>query len=123
MTKTQSQNSVKKTVLLQHRRITAHVRAHAGDLLYLHIHRVRRHRVYGRQEGIRPVKKLSDAWDAGMVIRLERGAVLHMAQLVPLPLNVSCFSKTQIGFIFLVPAYPGSSGQRAVKRVCVYYII
>jgi len=38
---------------------------------------------------------------------------------MPLPLTVSCFSKIQIGFSFLVPAYPGSPGQRAVKRVCV----
>ena len=40
-----------------------------------------------------------------------------MAQLMPLPLTVSCFSKIQIGFTFLVPADPGSPGQRAVKRV------
>jgi len=44
---------------------------------------------------------------------------LHVAQPMPLPLTVSCFSKIQIGFTFLVPAYPGSPGQRAVKRVCV----
>ena len=54
-----------------------------------------------------------------MVICLQRGADLHMAQLMPLPLTVSCFSKIQIGFTFLVPAHPGSLGQRAVKRVCV----
>ena len=54
-----------------------------------------------------------------MVICLERGADLHMAQLMPLPLTGSCFSKIQIGFTFLVPAHPGSPGQRAVKRVCV----
>jgi len=54
-----------------------------------------------------------------MVICLERGADLHMAQLMPLPLTVTCFSKIQIGFTFLVPAHPGSPGQRAVKRVCV----
>ena len=42
-----------------------------------------------------------------------------MAQLRPLPLIVSCFSKIQIGFSFLVLAHPGSPGQRAVKRVCV----
>ena len=55
-----------------------------------------------------------------MVLCLERGADLHMAQLIPLPLTVSCFSKIQIGFTFLVPAHPGSPGQRAVKRgVCV----
>ena len=54
-----------------------------------------------------------------MVICLERGADLHVAQLMPLPLTVSCFSKIQIGFTFLVPAHPGSPGKRAVKRVCV----
>jgi len=53
-----------------------------------------------------------------MVICLERGAVLHMAQVMPLPLTVSCFSKIQIGFTLLVPAHPVSRGQRAVKRVC-----
>ena len=42
-----------------------------------------------------------------------------MAQRISLPLTVSCFSKIQVGFTFLVPAYPGSPGQRAVKRVCV----
>ena len=56
---------------------------------------------------------------AGVVICLERGADLHMAQLMPLPLTVSCFSKIQIGFTSLVPAHPGSPGQGAVKRVCV----
>ena len=62
-----------------------------------------------------------------MVICLERGADLHMAQLMPLPLTVSCFSKIQIGFIFLVPAHPGSPGQRPLNGcvcvcngVCVY---
>ena len=54
-----------------------------------------------------------------MAICLERGADLHMAQLMPLPLTVSCFSKIQIGVTFLVPAHPGSPGQRAVRRVCV----
>ena len=54
-----------------------------------------------------------------MVICLERGADLHMAKLVPLPLTVSCSSKIQIGFTFLVPAHLGSPGQRAVKRMCV----
>ena len=63
-------------------------------------------------EGIRPVK--TEWWGAGVVICLERGADLHMAQLMPLPLTVSCFSKIQIGFTFLVPAHPGSPGKRAV---------
>ena len=54
-----------------------------------------------------------------MVICLERGDDLHMAQLMPLPLTVSCFSKIQIGFAFLVLAHLGSPGKRAVKWVCV----
>jgi len=54
-----------------------------------------------------------------VVICLERGADLHMAQLMPLPPIVSCFNKIEIGFTFLVPADPGSPVQRAVKRVCV----
>ena len=54
-----------------------------------------------------------------MVVRLERGADLHTAQLMPLSLIFCCFSKIQIGFTFLVPAHPGSPGQRVVKRVCV----
>ena len=53
-----------------------------------------------------------------MVICLERGADLHMFQLMPLPLTVSFFSKIQIGFTFLVQAHLGSPGKRAVKRVC-----
>ena len=58
-----------------------------------------------------------------MVICLELDADLHMTQLMPLPLTVSCFSKIQIGFAFLVPADLGSPGQRAVKRVCVCVLI
>jgi len=55
-----------------------------------------------------------------MVICLERSADLHMAQLMLLPLTVSCFSKIQIGFTFLVLAYLGSPGKRAIKRVCLH---
>ena len=54
-----------------------------------------------------------------MVICLEQGADLHTAQLMPLPLTVSCFSKIQNGFAFLVLAHLGSPGKRAVKWVCV----
>ena len=54
-----------------------------------------------------------------MVVCLELGADLHMAQLMPLPLTVFCFSKIQIGFTFLVPAHLGSPGKRAIKWVCV----
>ena len=64
----------------------------------------------GGRKGIRPVK--TEWWGAGVVICLERGADLHMAQLMPLPLTVSCFSKTQIGISFLVPAHPGSLGKK-----------
>ena len=58
-----------------------------------------------------------------MVICLERGADLHMAQFMSLPLIVSCFSKIQTGFTFLVPAHSGSPKQRAVKRVCVLLVL
>jgi len=54
-----------------------------------------------------------------MVICLERGADLHVAKLMQLALTVSCFSKIQIGFTFLVPAHLGSPRKRAVKCVCV----
>jgi len=54
-----------------------------------------------------------------MVTCLEQGADLRMAQLMPLPLTVSCFSKIQIGFTFLVLAVPGSPGKKAVKWMCV----
>jgi len=72
----------------------------------------------GRRKGIRPVKN----W----VVRCWRGYLsgarcrLAYAQLMPLPLTISCSSKIQIGFAFLVPAHPGSPGKRAVKRVCVH---
>ena len=63
----------------------------------------------GRQEGHPACKK------TGVVICLEQGADLHMAKLMPVTLTVSCFSKIQIGFAFLVPAHPGSPE----KGVCV----
>ena len=53
---------------------------------------------------------------------LERGADLHVAQLMPLPVTVSCFSKIQIGFTFLVPAHLGSPGKRPLNG-CVYIYI
>ena len=46
----------------------------------------------GRQEG-HPACKKTEWRGAGMVICLEQGADLHMAQRMPLPLTVSCFSK------------------------------
>jgi len=47
-----------------------------------------------------------------VIICLERGADLHMAQLMPLPLTVPCFSKIQIGFTFLSQAHLGSPGKK-----------
>ena len=97
----------------------------------------------GRASGLQK----ADWWDAGVVICLERGADLHTAQLMPLPLTVTCFSalevflndmryinprftylltyfsKIQTGFAFLVPTYLGSQGKRAVKRVCVCVLL
>jgi len=74
----------------------------------------------GWQEG-HPASKKNEGWGVIVVIYLERCADLHMAQLMPLPLTVSCFSKIQIGFAFLVPAHLGSSGKRAVKQVYVQF--
>jgi len=67
----------------------------------------------GRASGLQK----TEWWGAAVAICLERGADLHMAQLMPL--TFSCFSKVQTGFTSLLPAHPGSTGQRAVKRVCV----
>jgi len=67
----------------------------------------------GQQEGHPACKKR--VVGVGVVVCLERGADLHMAQLMPLPLTVSCSSKIQIGFTFLVPANPGCPGKEAVK--------
>ena len=55
-------------------------------------------------------------WGAGVVICLGRAADLHMAQLMPLLLAVSCFTKIQIDSTFLVPAHPGSPGQSPEDR-------
>ena len=69
---------------------------------------------------VHPACKKLECWDAGVVICLERGTDLHMAQLLLLPLTVSCFSKIQIGFTFLVPAHPGSPGKGPLNGcVCV----
>jgi len=76
----------------------------------------------GQQEG-HPACKKTEWWGAGMVICLEQGADLRTAQLMPLPLTVSCFNKIQFRFTFLVPAHLGSPGQRAIKRVCVCVFI
>ena len=72
----------------------------------------------GRQER-HPACKKTEQWNAGVVICLERDVDLREAQLMPLPLTVSCFSEIQIGFTFLVLAHLGSPRQRVVKWVCV----
>ena len=72
---------------------------------------VLRHCWLGGSKGIWPVKK-----SGGVLVWL---SLWSMAQLMPLPLTVCCFSKIQIGFTFLVPAHLRSPGKRAVKRVCV----
>jgi len=59
-----------------------------------------------------------------VVICLECGANdLHMVQLMSLPPIISCFSKIQNGLPFLVPAYPGCHGKKAVKRMFVFVCV
>jgi len=71
----------------------------------------------GSRKGIRPVK----IWVVGCWHGYLSGERCRlMAQLMPLPLTVSCLSKIQISFAFLVPAHPGSSRKGAVK--CVVYV-
>jgi len=74
----------------------------------------------GGRKGIRPVKKLGQ-WVVGVVMSGARRR-LHIAQLMPLPLTVSCFSKIQIGFTFLVLAHPGRPGKGPLNGcVCVVW--
>jgi len=66
----------------------------------------------GQQEG-HPACKRTEWWGAGVLICLEQGADLHMAQMMPLPLTVSGFSKIQIHL---------GSIKRAFKRVVVVVV-
>ena len=73
----------------------------------------------GQQEGHPACKKLS----GGMLVWLSVWSEVQTCtrpQLMPLPLTVTCFSKIQTGFTFLVPAHLDSPGKRAVKWVSVY---
>ena len=71
----------------------------------------------GSRKGIRPV---INCWVVGCWRGYLSGdADLHMVQLMPLPLTVSCFSKIQTGLTFLVPTVLGGPGQKAAKHVCV----
>jgi len=72
----------------------------------------------GRQEGHPACKKL-EWWGAGVVIYLERGADLHMSQLMPLPLTVSCFSEIQIGFYRAMLCIRGTSHGPVSVCVCL----
>ena len=55
------------------------------------------------------------------VVCLERGADLHMAQLMPMPL---ASVKSRLVFTFLVPAHPGSPGKgKGAVRVCVCVLV
>jgi len=71
------------------------------------------------RKGIQPVKNwVVGCWRgylSGVRCRLADSPISEW----PLPLTVSCFSKIQIGSTFLVPAYLGSPGKRAIKWVCV----
>ena len=71
----------------------------------------------GRQEGHLACKK-TEWWGAGIVVCLEQGADLHIAQLMPLPLTVSCFTKIQIGFTFLVPTQLGTHTHTRLTALC-----
>ena len=76
----------------------------------------------GRQEGHLACKK-TEWWGAGVVICLERCADLHMVQLMPLPLTISCSSKVQIGFVpfwyRLTRVVPGKEPLNGRVCVCV----
>jgi len=67
----------------------------------------------GRQEGHPACKKLRGWVLAWLSVWSEMQT--FTAQLMPLPLTDSCFSKIQIGFSFLVLAHPDSPGKRAIK--------
>jgi len=72
----------------------------------------------GRQEGHPACKKLE--WWVLAWLSVWSEVQTCMAQLMPLPLTVSCFSKIQIGFTFLVPADLGSPGKGPLNGcVCV----
>ena len=76
----------------------------------------------GWQEG-HLARKKTEWWGAGVLICLKRSTDLHTAELMPLPLIISCFSKIQIGFTFLVPAHLGSPGKGPLNRhVCVWLL-
>jgi len=68
----------------------------------------------GQQQGHLACKKLS----GGVVVWLTVWSEVQTAYgpAAATTLTVSCFSKIETGLTFLVLAYPGSPGKRAVKR-------
>jgi len=79
----------------------------------------------GSRKGIRPVKCKIEWWGAGVLICLEWGADLHMFQLKPLLLTVSCFSKIQIGLPFwyrLTWVVPEKGLLNGCVCVCKWYM-
>ena len=75
----------------------------------------------GLQEG-HPARKKTERWSAGMVICLERGADLHVGQLMPLQLTVSCFSEIPFGLPFwyrLTWVVPDNGPLNGCVCVCV----
>jgi len=75
----------------------------------------------GGRMGIQPVK--TEWWGVGMVICLGWAADLHMAQLIPLLLTVSCSRKSRLVLVFLLPAYPGSAGQNPESHKMVVVVV
>jgi len=77
----------------------------------------------GRQEGHLACEKLSGGVLAWLSVwTLEQGADLHTAQLMPLPLTVSCFSRIQIGSPFsyrLTRVVPEKGPLNGCVCVCV----
>ena len=75
----------------------------------------------GGRKGIRPVKN----WVVGCWRGYLSGARadLHMAQLMPLPLTVSCFSNIQTGFTCLVPALLEKGPLNGCMYVCMLLVL
>ena len=69
-----------------------------------------------RQEG-HPACKKTEWWDAGMVISLERGADLHMAQLMPLSLAL-VKSRSVLPFLYRLTRSP----KKVPLNACVCYV-
>ena len=77
----------------------------------------------GRQEG-HPACKKTEWWSAGVVIYLERGANLHTAQLMPLPLTVSCSVKSRLALPFwyqLTRVVPGKGPLNGCVCASIFY--